>query len=81
MTISAFSIKMEVIITPDFGDLYQSHKKETMTEEKKYKILERVTTGWHLISNNADDLTKEECEREEAKLEITVDYYIAELVV
>ena len=62
MTISAFSIKMEVIITPDFGDLYQSHKKETMTEEKKYKILERVTTGWHLISNNADDLTKEECD-------------------
>ena len=62
MPISAFSIKMEVIITPDFGDLYQSHKKETMTEEKKYKILERVTTGWHLISNNADELTKEECD-------------------
>ena len=53
---------MEVIITPDFGDLYKSHKKETMTEEKKYKILERVTTGWHLISNNADDLTKAECD-------------------
>ena len=33
-----------------------------MTEEKKYKILERVTTGWHLISNNADDLTKAECD-------------------
>ena len=54
---------MEVIITPDFGELYKSHKKETMTEEKKYKILERVTTGWHLISNNADDLTKAECDK------------------
>ena len=53
---------MEVIITPDFGELYQSHKKETMTEEKRWKILERVTTGWHLISNNADDLSKEECD-------------------
>ena len=63
MTISAFSIKMEVIITPDFGDLYQSHKKETMTEEKRWKILERVTTGWHLIANNADELTKEECDK------------------
>ena len=63
MTISAFSIKMEVIITPDFGELYKSHKKETMTEEKRWKILERVTTGWHLISNNADDLSKEECDK------------------
>ena len=54
---------MEVIITPDFGDLYQSHKKETMTEEKRWKILERVTTGWHLIANNADQLTKEECDK------------------
>ena len=54
---------MEVIITPDFGDLYQSHKNETMTEEKRWKILERVTTGWHLIANNADELTKEECDR------------------
>ena len=62
MTISAFSIKMEVIITPDFGELYKSHKKETMTEEKRWKILERVTTGWHLIANNADELTKEECD-------------------
>ena len=53
---------MEVIITPDFGELYKSHKKETMTEEKRWKILERVTTGWHLIANNADELTKEECE-------------------
>ena len=54
---------MEVIITPDFGDLYQSHKKETMTEEKKYKILERITTGWHLIADNAYDLDKPECDR------------------
>ena len=54
---------MEVIITPDFGELYTSQKKETMTEEKKYKILERVTTGWHLIANNADGLTKTECDR------------------
>ena len=63
MTFSAFSIKMEVIITPDFGELYKSHKKETMTEEKRWKILERVTTGWHLIANNADELTKEECDK------------------
>ena len=68
MTISAFSIKMEVIITPDFGELYKSHKKETMTEEKRWKILERVTTGWHLISNNADDLSKEECDNIGIKL-------------
>ena len=54
---------MEVIITPDFGELYKSHKKETMTEEKRWKILERVTTGWHLIANNADELTKTECDR------------------
>ena len=31
--------------------------------DDKYKILERVTTGWHLIANNADELTKEECDR------------------
>ena len=54
---------MEVIITPDFGELYKSHKKETMTEEKRWKILERVTTGWHLIANKADELTKTECDR------------------
>ena len=63
MTISAFSIKMEVIITPDFGDLYQSHKKETMTEEKRWKILERVTSGWHLITASAYDLSKEDCDK------------------
>ena len=34
-----------------------------MAEEKKFKILERVTTGWHLIANNADNLTKEDCDR------------------
>lgn len=70
MTISAFSIKMEVIITPDFGDLYQSHKKETMTDEKKYKILERVTTGWVLIAADADELSKVECNK---KLQEYVD--------
>ena len=63
MTISAFSIKMEVIITPDLEPLYQSHKEKTMADDKKYKILERITTGWHLIANNADDLDKEECDR------------------
>ena len=70
MTFSAFSIKMEVIITPDFGELYQSHKKETMTEEKKYKILERITTGWVLIAADADELNKEDCDR---KLQEYVD--------
>ena len=54
---------MEVIITPDLEPLYQSHKENTMTDDKKYKILERVTTGWHLIANNADELTKEECDK------------------
>jgi len=54
---------MEVIITPDLEPLYQSHKEKTMADEKKYKILERITTGWHLIANNADDLTKTECDR------------------
>ena len=63
MTISAFSIKMEVIITPDLEPLYQSHKKRTMADDKRWKILERVTTGWHLIANNADELTKEECNK------------------
>lgn len=61
---------MEVIITPDFGDLYQSHKKETMTDEKKYKILERVTTGWVLIAADADELSKVECNK---KLQEYVD--------
>ena len=61
---------MEVIITPDFGELYKSHKKEIMADDKKYKILERITTGWHLIANNADELTKEDCDR---KLQEYVD--------
>ena len=34
-----------------------------MADDKRYKILERITTGWHLIANNADELTKEECVR------------------
>ena len=54
---------MEVIITPDLEPLYQSHKEKTMADDKRYKILERVTTGWHLISNSADELTKEECDK------------------
>ena len=31
-----------------------------MTQEKRYKILELVTTGYHLIDNRAYNLTKEE---------------------
>ena len=33
-----------------------------MTQEKRYKILELVTTGYHLIDNRAYNLTKEECD-------------------
>ena len=33
-----------------------------MSEEKRYKILELVTTGYHLISNRTYNLTKEECD-------------------
>ena len=33
-----------------------------MTEEKRYKILELVTTGYHLIDNRAYNLTKEQCD-------------------
>ena len=33
-----------------------------MSEEKRYKILELVTTGYHLIDNRAYNLTKEECD-------------------
>ena len=32
-----------------------------MSEEKRYKILELVTTGYHLIDNHAYNLTKEDC--------------------
>ena len=41
-----------------------------MTEAKKYKILERITTGWVLIAADADELTKEDCDR---KLQEYVD--------
>ena len=61
---------MEVIITPDFGELYKSHKKRTMADDKKYKILERITTGWVLIAANSYELTKEYCDR---KLQEYVD--------
>ena len=61
---------MEVIITPDFGELYKSHKKRTMADDKKYKILERITTGWVLIAADADELSKEDCDR---KLQEYVD--------
>ena len=63
MTFSAFSIKMEVIITPDLEPLYQSHKKRTMADNKKYKILERITTGWVLIAADEDELSKQDCDR------------------
>ena len=33
-----------------------------MSEEIRYKILELVTTGYHLIDNRAYNLTKEECD-------------------
>ena len=61
---------MEVIITPDLEPLYQSHKEKTMTDEKKYKILERITTGWVLIAADADELSREDCDR---KLQEYVD--------
>ena len=32
-----------------------------MSEEKRYKILELVTTGYHLIDNRAYNLTKDDC--------------------
>ena len=61
---------MEVIITPDFGELYKSHKKEIMADNKRWKILERITTGWVLIAADADELSKEDCDR---KLQEYVD--------
>jgi len=45
-----------------------------MSEEKRYKILELVTTGYHLIDNRAYNLTKEECD---IKLETYLDDGIA----
>ena len=34
-----------------------------MADQKKWKILERITTGWSLITNNAHHLSKEECDK------------------
>ena len=53
---------MEVIITPDFGDLYQSNKERTMTEEVRYKLLELSSNGWNLVDEHSENLTKEECD-------------------
>ena len=33
-----------------------------MADQKQYKILERITTGWHLIGHRAHHLTKEQCD-------------------
>ena len=33
-----------------------------MAKEKLYKVLELSTQGWSLIENNAQNLTKEECD-------------------
>jgi len=52
-----------------------------MTAEKRWKIQELSTNGWTSIDASTDSLTKEECEREAASLEITVDYYIAEFLI
>ena len=41
-----------------------------MADAKKYKILERITTGWVLIAADADELSKEDCDR---KLQEYVD--------
>ena len=41
-----------------------------MTDDKRWKILERITTGWVLIAADADELTKEDCDR---KLQEYVD--------
>ena len=63
MTISAFSIKMEVIITPDLEPLYQSHKENTMADEKLYKLVEQTTTGWSAIGTpDSVNLNKEQCD-------------------
>ena len=34
-----------------------------MADEKRYKIMERVTSGWHLIDNFSYDLSKEDCDQ------------------
>ena len=33
-----------------------------MTEEKLYKIMELSTSGWFLVENRAQMLTKEQCD-------------------
>ena len=33
-----------------------------MTDEKRYKILEQTTSGWFLIDDNAQELTREVCD-------------------
>ena len=34
-----------------------------MTMEKRYKIVNESTTGWVLIDNEAQNLTKQECDK------------------
>ena len=34
-----------------------------MSDEKRYKIMERVTMGWFLSDPTAQNLTKDECDR------------------
>jgi hypothetical protein len=34
-----------------------------MTMEKRYKIVNESTTGWVLIDDKAQNLTKEECDK------------------
>ena len=34
-----------------------------MTMEKRYKIINESTTGWVLIDNEAQNLTKEQCDK------------------
>jgi hypothetical protein len=34
-----------------------------MTMEKRYKIVNESTTGWVLIDNEAQNLTKEQCDK------------------
>ena len=40
-----------------------------MVDEKRYKIMERVTSGWHLIDNFSYDLSKEDCDQQLVGLE------------
>ena len=34
-----------------------------MTMEKRYKIVNESTTGWVLIDNEAQNITKEQCDK------------------